>query len=97
MAEMSERSVPRERVEVDRIDQRSIDVKDYGTWHGTSVGLIDLQAAYQRRLLGQSGLACAKHSKFYADAHHNLAILLEKRGDRRGLIRHLNAYRRLSS
>jgi tetratricopeptide (TPR) repeat protein len=33
----------------------------------------------------------------YADAHHNLAILLEKRGDRRGLIRHLNAYRRLRS
>jgi tetratricopeptide (TPR) repeat protein len=33
----------------------------------------------------------------YADAHHNLAILLDKRGDRRGLIRHLSAYRRLRS
>ncbi|WP_375336543.1 hypothetical protein [Caballeronia sp. EK] len=33
----------------------------------------------------------------YADAHHNLAILLDKGGGRRGLIRHSNAYRRLSN
>jgi hypothetical protein len=31
----------------------------------------------------------------FADAHHNLAILLDKRGDRRGLVRHLSAYRKL--
>ena len=41
--------------------------------------------------------ACLDADPSYADAHHNLAILLEKRGDRQGLIRHLNAYRRLSS
>jgi hypothetical protein len=28
------------------------------------------------------------------DANHNLAILLEKRGDPQGLLGHLNAYRR---
>jgi tetratricopeptide (TPR) repeat protein len=32
----------------------------------------------------------------YADVHHNLAILFDERGDRRGLIRHLSAYRRLN-
>jgi tetratricopeptide (TPR) repeat protein len=40
---------------------------------------------------------CLAINPDYADAHHNLAILLDKRGDRRGLIRHLSAYRRLSS
>jgi DNA-binding transcriptional MerR regulator len=40
---------------------------------------------------------CLALNPDYADAHHNLAILLEKGGDRRGLIRHLNAYRRLSN
>jgi tetratricopeptide (TPR) repeat protein len=40
---------------------------------------------------------CLALNPDYADAHHNLAILLDKYGDRRGLIRHLNAYRRLSS
>ncbi|KXV03252.1 hypothetical protein CR51_18920 [Caballeronia megalochromosomata] len=45
----------------------------------------------------QSYERCLAINPDYADAHHNLAILLEKRGDRRGLIRHLNAYRRLSS
>jgi tetratricopeptide (TPR) repeat protein len=40
---------------------------------------------------------CLAINPEYADAHHNLAILLDKRGDRRGLIRHLSAYRRLSS
>lgn len=39
---------------------------------------------------------CLALNPDYADAHHNLAMLLEKGGDRRGLIRHLNAYRRLS-
>ena len=41
--------------------------------------------------------ACLAIDPKYADAHHNLAILLDKRGDRRGVIRHLNAYRKLSS
>jgi tetratricopeptide (TPR) repeat protein len=45
----------------------------------------------------QSYEQCLAIDPDYADAHHNLAILLDKRGDRRGLIRHLNAYRRLSS
>jgi len=45
----------------------------------------------------QSYRRCLEVDADYADAHHNLAILLEKRGDRQGLIRHLNAYRRLSS
>lgn len=40
---------------------------------------------------------CLALNPDYADAHHNLAMLLDKGGDRRGLIRHLNAYRRLSS
>jgi tetratricopeptide (TPR) repeat protein len=40
---------------------------------------------------------CLRVDPDYADAHHNLAILLERAGDRRGLIRHLNAYRKLSA
>ncbi|AET93034.1 TPR repeat-containing protein [Burkholderia sp. YI23] len=45
----------------------------------------------------QSYRRCLEADPDYADAHHNLAILLDKRGDRQGLIRHLNAYRKLSS
>jgi DNA-binding transcriptional MerR regulator len=43
----------------------------------------------------QSYEQCLAINPEYADAHHNLAILLDKRGDRRGLIRHLSAYRKL--
>jgi len=32
-----------------------------------------------------------------ADAHYNLALLLEQRGDGQGALRHLSAYRRLSA
>ncbi|SAK86723.1 TPR repeat-containing protein [Caballeronia glebae] len=45
----------------------------------------------------QSYEQCLALDPEYADAHHNLAILLDKRGDRRGLIRHLSAYRRLNN
>jgi tetratricopeptide (TPR) repeat protein len=34
---------------------------------------------------------CVAIDPNYADAYHNLAGFLDKRGDRRGLIRHLNA------
>ena len=40
---------------------------------------------------------CLQLDPTYADAHHNLAILLETRGDRQGLLRHLSAYRRLTT
>jgi tetratricopeptide (TPR) repeat protein len=50
--------------------------------------LEEAKASYER---------CLALNPDYADAHHNLAMLLDKGGDRRGLIRHLNAYRRLSS
>jgi tetratricopeptide (TPR) repeat protein len=45
----------------------------------------------------RSYLRCLELDPTYADAHHNLAILLEKRGDPQGLVRHLNAYRRLTT
>jgi len=45
----------------------------------------------------QSYKRCLELDPSYADAHHNLAILLEKRGDPQGLVRHLNAYRRLTT
>ncbi|QGZ67088.1 tetratricopeptide repeat protein [Paraburkholderia acidisoli] len=45
----------------------------------------------------QSYLLCLEFDPAYADAHHNLAILLEKRGDPQGLVRHLSAYRRLTT
>ncbi|MCP3725228.1 tetratricopeptide repeat protein [Paraburkholderia sp. CNPSo 3272] len=35
---------------------------------------------------------CLALDPSYADAHHHLAILLEKRGDKQGLVRHFNAY-----
>ena len=40
---------------------------------------------------------CLALDPSYADAHHDLAILLERRGDPQGLVRHLNAYRRLTT
>jgi tetratricopeptide (TPR) repeat protein len=48
----------------------------------------DAERSYQR---------CLEIDPTHADAHHNLAILLEKRGDPQGLLRHLNAYRRLTT
>ena len=45
----------------------------------------------------QSYLRCLELDPDYADAHHNLALIKEQLGDRQGLVRHLNAYRRLSS
>jgi tetratricopeptide (TPR) repeat protein len=45
----------------------------------------------------QSYLRCLELAPDYADAHHNLALIKEQLGDRQGLVRHLNAYRRLSS
>ncbi|WP_309491446.1 tetratricopeptide repeat protein [Trinickia mobilis] len=40
---------------------------------------------------------CLELNPAYADAHHNLAILFETRGDKQGLVRHLSAYRRLTT
>jgi tetratricopeptide (TPR) repeat protein len=45
----------------------------------------------------QSYVRCLELDPSYADAHHNLAILLESLGDKQGLLRHLNAYRRLTT
>jgi tetratricopeptide (TPR) repeat protein len=45
----------------------------------------------------QSYKRCLELDPAYADAHHNLAILLERRGDSQGLVRHLSAWRRLTS
>jgi tetratricopeptide (TPR) repeat protein len=45
----------------------------------------------------QSYRRCLDLDPSYADAHHNLAMLLEKRGDQQGLVRHFNAYRRLTT
>ena len=39
---------------------------------------------------------CLEQDPTHADAHFNLARLSEIRGDKQGLVRHLNAYRRLS-
>jgi tetratricopeptide (TPR) repeat protein len=50
--------------------------------------LDDARLGYQR---------CLELNPNHADAHHNLALLLERLGDRQGLVRHLNAYRRLTT
>lgn len=60
---------------------RAIALEDVGR-------LEDAERSYQRSL---------EIDPTHADAHHNLAILLEKRGDPQGLLRHLNAYRRLTT
>jgi tetratricopeptide (TPR) repeat protein len=40
---------------------------------------------------------CLELNPSYANAHHNLGLLRDRRGDKQGLVRHLSAYRRLSS
>ncbi|GJH39312.1 tetratricopeptide repeat protein [Paraburkholderia hospita] len=60
---------------------RAIALEDLGRFE-------DAERSYQRSL---------EIDPTHADAHHNLAILLEKRGDPQGLLRHLNAYRRLTT
>ncbi|MCP3723614.1 tetratricopeptide repeat protein [Paraburkholderia sp. CNPSo 3272] len=45
----------------------------------------------------RSYMRCLELDPMYADAHHNLAMLLERRGDPQGLVRHLSAYRRLTT
>jgi tetratricopeptide (TPR) repeat protein len=40
---------------------------------------------------------CLELNPSYANAHHNLGLLRGKRGDKQGLVRHLSAYRRLST
>lgn len=60
---------------------RAIALEDVGRFE-------DAERSYQRSL---------EIDPTHADAHHNLAILLEKRGDPQGLLRHLNAYRRLTT
>ncbi|MGF6754394.1 tetratricopeptide (TPR) repeat protein [Paraburkholderia sp. GAS42] len=45
----------------------------------------------------QSYEQCLELNPSYADAHHNLAILRDKLGDKQGFVRHLSAWRRLSN
>jgi len=40
---------------------------------------------------------CLELNPSYANAHHNLGLLRDRRGDKQGLVRHLSAYRRLNS
>jgi tetratricopeptide (TPR) repeat protein len=45
----------------------------------------------------QSYARCIELNPKYADAHHNLALVKEQLGDQQGLVRHMSAYRKLSS
>jgi Flp pilus assembly protein TadD len=76
-------------------DEALIHFADDGVLHfNNAIALEDLareedaDRSYQR---------CLEIDPTHADAHHNLAILLEKRGDPQSLLRHLNAYRRLTT
>lgn len=40
---------------------------------------------------------CLELNPSFANAHHNLGLLRDRRGDKQGLVRHLSAYRRLNS
>jgi tetratricopeptide (TPR) repeat protein len=57
-----------------------------------AVALDDLARADEAILAYQQVLSL---DAAFADAHYNLALLLEKRGDGKGALRHFNAYRRL--
>ena len=45
---------------------------------------------------GHAYLSALERDPSFADAHHNLAGVLERRGDRAGALRHLAAYARLA-
>ena len=40
---------------------------------------------------------CLELNPSYANAHHNLGLLRDRRGDMQGLVRHLSSYRRLNN
>lgn len=80
----------------------ALHVLDEALAHFPEDGVLHFNRAVALEELGRlreaeaSYVRCLELNPSYADAHHNLAILLEKRGDSQGLVRHLNAYRRLT-
>jgi tetratricopeptide (TPR) repeat protein len=65
--------------------------------------LINFNHAVALEDLGRVGEAIVVYGRVlgldsdFADAHYNLALLLEQQGDGKGALRHFNAYRRLVS
>jgi tetratricopeptide (TPR) repeat protein len=83
--------------------QEALHVFDEGLSHFPTDAVLHFNRAIALEELGRfddaerSYKRCLELDPTYADAHHNLAILMETRGDRQGLVRHLNAYRRLTT
>ncbi|WP_370469751.1 tetratricopeptide repeat protein [Caballeronia sp. SBC2] len=75
-------------------DQALADFPDDALLHFNRAVVLEELKRYEAAALAyEKSLALDKN---HADAHFNLARLSEIRGDKQGLLRHLNAYRRLS-
>jgi tetratricopeptide (TPR) repeat protein len=82
--------------------QDALEVFDHALTHFPDDALLHFNRAVALEDLKQYDSAAAAYKKCialdatHADAHFNLARLSEIRGDKQGLVRHLNAYRRLA-
>jgi tetratricopeptide (TPR) repeat protein len=78
-------------------------VFDEAIGHFPEDAVLHFNRAVALELLGklkdaeQSYARCLEINPSYADAHHNLALVKEQLGDAQGLVRHMSAYRKLSS
>jgi tetratricopeptide (TPR) repeat protein len=83
--------------------QDALSVFDEALAHFPEDAVLHFNRAVALELLGQlmeaeqSYARCLEIDPGYADAHHNLALIKEQLGDQQGLVRHMSAYRKLSS
>jgi tetratricopeptide (TPR) repeat protein len=83
--------------------QDALAVFDEALTHFPEDAVLHFNRAVALELLGrladaeQSYARCLEINPRYADAHHNLALVKEQLGDKQGLVRHMSAYRKLST
>ncbi|CAB3745782.1 tetratricopeptide repeat protein [Paraburkholderia solisilvae] len=83
--------------------QEALAVFDEALLHFPEDAVLHFNRAVALEMLGRltdaerSYARCLEINPRYADAHHNLALVKEQLGDQQGLVRHMSAYRKLST